>query len=153
MQKMAMIGKTSYNEWLILTKLLAVYHYISWGYCKLWWSIAAFEKKLSKSRKNFHNQEKLLESRKKKLKSRKIFQSQEKRKLWNLKKDYGIDRNISESTKMFQKLEKVCYKNWEKIFRIGYFFTTFLYSLIVLVRFVTVKSCFHKMWLSNWKWI
>ena len=27
---------------------------------------------------------------------------------------------------MFQKLEKVCYKNWEKIFRIGYFFTTFL---------------------------
>ena len=146
MQKMAMIGKTSYNEWLILTKLLAVYHYISWGYCKLWWSIAAFEKKLSKSRKAFRIQ-------KKKLKSRKIFQSQEKRKLWNLKKDYGIDRNISESTKMFQKLEKVCNKNWEKIFRIGYFFTTFLYSLIVLVRFVTVKSCFHKMWLSNWKWI
>ena len=68
-----------------------------------WWSIAAIEKKLSKSRKNFQNQEKnfgirkILQSQKKnnyeiekkKLKSRKIFRNREKY--------FRIEKTISES--------------------------------------------------------
>ena len=39
----------------------------------LWWLIAAIEKKLSKSRKNFHNREKTFRIEKKNFESRKIF--------------------------------------------------------------------------------
>ena len=67
---------------------------------QLWWPIAAIKKKLSKSRKNFHNREKtyrikktILEFKKKKLKSRK--------KLRNRKKKFKIKKNISESGKKF----------------------------------------------------
>ena len=96
-------GNDWYNEWLILTKLLAVYHYISWGYCKLWWPIAAFEKKLSKSRKNFHNQEKLLESRKKTWNPEKYFRVKKK-------ENYEIWKKIMESTEIFQNQQK-CFRS------------------------------------------
>ena len=76
-----------------------------------WWPIAAIEKKLSKSRKNFQNQEKNFgihknisepkKKKKKEMKSRKKLR----------KKKFKIKKNISESRKLFQNREIICYKN------------------------------------------
>ena len=122
--------------------------------------------KNSKSRKNFHNQEKKIgihniisESKKNIMKSRKKIRNREKkikikknisetRKIFrNREKKFRIEKNISESRKIFQ--------NRENCFRMKNYFvrkiekkslelnvsTTFLYnSFIACVRLVTVKS-------------
>ena len=74
------------------------------NWVKPWWPIAAIEKKLSKSKKNFHNRKKTFRIEKKILESRKIFQSQ--KKLWNLENRFKIEKNISESRKIFRNPEK-----------------------------------------------
>ena len=121
--------------------------------------------KNSKSRKNFHNQQKKIgihyiisESKKKHEIEKKNTESRKKIKIkknisetrkicWNREKKFRIEKNISESRKIFQ--------NRENCFRIKNYFvrkiekkslelnvsTTFLYnSFIACVRLVTVKS-------------
>ena len=41
------------------------------------------------------------------------------------RKNYGIERNISELRKLFQNREIICYKNLEKIFGIECFYNIF----------------------------
>ena len=78
----------------------------------LWWLIAAIEKKLSKSRKNFQNQEKNFGIQKNISESKK-------------KKKWEVEKNISESKKMFQNQEIFCHKNQEKIFETECFYNIF----------------------------
>ena len=64
------------------------------------------EKKLSESRKKLLNPEKYIRVKKKKKK---------KKKKWDREKKINIEKNISESRKMFENGELFCYKSREKI--------------------------------------
>ena len=79
--------------------------------------------KTSESRENIWNPQKYCESKrnykieKKITESKKIFQNQEK--------NFRIEKNISELRKLFQNREIFCYKNREKIFDIKCFYNIF----------------------------
>ena len=89
------------------------------------------------SRKNFQNQEKnfgihkIFESQKKKImKSRKKLWNREKKlksgKIFrNRGNNFRIEKNISESRKLFQNQEIFCQKNREKIFGIACYYNIF----------------------------
>ena len=88
------------------------------------------------SRKSFQNQEKICnpqnisESKKKIMKSRKTLRNREKKlksgKIFrNQENNFRIEKNISESRKLFQNQEIFCQKNREKIFGIECYYNIF----------------------------